>query len=143
MGIPNGPTVAAGDSQRHKRETLRVVAVQCTVGMIVAGGMFAVGGDARGVSALAGVACGVVPSYYFAVRLFRSRPTASAERALRSIYLGEMLKILLTAALFVIAVVALEADFLSLIVGYGGTAIGAWLALLLPAPNDKNIAADR
>ncbi|NNM01728.1 MAG: F0F1 ATP synthase subunit I [Gammaproteobacteria bacterium] len=141
--MPNGPTVAAGDSQRHKRETLRVVAVQCTVGIVVAGATFAVSGGTRGLSALAGVMCGVIPSYYFAVRLFRSRPSASAERALRSIYLGEMLKILLTAALFVVAVVALNAEFLPLIIGYGGTVIGSWLALLLPAATNGNTTIKR
>jgi ATP synthase protein I len=142
--MPNGPTVAAGDNQqRHKRETLRVVAVQCTVGIFAAGALFAAGGGARGMSALAGVMCGVIPSYYFAVRLFRPRPDASAERALRSIYLGEMLKILLTAALFVIAVVALNAEFLPLIIGYGGTVVGSWLALLLPAARNTETTTKR
>lgn len=123
----------ANDFAKAAREwTFKVIAAQfaVVVGLsLLAAVLF---GVRAGYSALAGSVISVVPSCYLAARMFRLGDGVTADRLLRGIYFGEFMKILLTLALFVIALRLLDLEFVVVgIVYLAGMAVH-WLALLFP-----------
>ena len=87
-------------------------------------------GTHAGYSALSGGLIGVIPGFYLAARLAQQRGGAAAGDLLRRIYVGEMVKITFTVALFVIAIVLLNANFLMVLLGYGTTIAVNWFVVL-------------
>ena len=108
--------------------------MQVVIGQLVVTGVAAVLGALWGMhasySALVGGLVGVIPNYYLARRLAQRQRSASAEQALRAIYIGELIKIAFTAALFVIAIMLLRVNFLVAVLGYLATAAVHWIAFL-------------
>jgi F0F1-type ATP synthase assembly protein I len=80
-------------------------------------------------SALAGGVIGIVAGLYQALRMFGSSPASDPARYLRAVYVGEAMKILITAALFVAAIRLLKPQFLPFIGGYSATFLVYWVAL--------------
>ena len=123
----------ANDFANAAREwTFKVLAAQFAVVLglsLLAAVLF---GARAGYSALTGSVISVVPSCYLAARMFRLGDGVTADRLLRGIYFGEFMKILLTLALFVIALRLLDLDLVVVgIVYLAGMAVH-WLALLFP-----------
>ncbi|MCC6201556.1 MAG: ATP synthase subunit I [Gammaproteobacteria bacterium] len=112
--------------------TFRVVAAQLAVVVGLALLAAVLFGARAGYSGLAGAAISVVPSFYLAVRMFRQEGGAAAERLLRGIYFGELMKVLLTLALFVIALRLLDLDLVVVGGVYLAGVLVHWLALLFP-----------
>lgn len=112
--------------------TFKVVTVQLVVVVGLALLLAALLGARAGYSALAGSIISVVPSFYLAARMFRLSHGASAERLLRGIYVGEIMKMLLTVALFVIAFKLLDVDLIIVGAVYLVGMVVHWAALLFP-----------
>jgi ATP synthase protein I len=106
------------------------VAGQVAAGLCLAAGLTLFVGSRSGYSALVGAVIGILPSYYLALRMFRRTATTSAEKALRSIYLGEGIKVVFTVALFIIAMRLLDVDLMVVAGGYFATVIANWIAAL-------------
>lgn len=99
---------------------------------IAAGAVAALlGGSYAAYSALSGGLIGVIPSFYLAARMSGRRGGAGAEQALRRIYVGEMVKIAFTVALFIIAIVLLNADFLIVLLAYAATVAVNWVVVAI------------
>ncbi|MGR9092957.1 MAG: ATP synthase subunit I [Gammaproteobacteria bacterium] len=127
------PSGANGPGALHnysKRIALSVVAGQVAAGLCLAAGLTLFVGSRSGYSALVGAVIGILPSYYLALRMFRRTATTSAEKALRSIYLGEGIKVVFTVALFIIAMRLLDVDLMVVAGGYFATVIANWIAAL-------------
>ena len=75
-------------------------------------------GPAVAYSALVGAIIAIVPNYYLASRLLRRRTGATPDEAWRGIYTGELLKIVFTIALFVMAIRLLDIVFLIVVAAY-------------------------
>ncbi len=106
------------------------MAGQVAAGLCLAAVLTVFVGSHSGYSALVGAGIGILPSYYLALRMFRRQATTSAEKALRSIYLGEGIKVVFTVALFIIAMRLLDVDLLSVGGGYFATVVANWIAAL-------------
>jgi ATP synthase protein I len=90
-------------------------------------------GDIESVrSALAGGAIGVVTNLYMARSFLRGRGETSPGRLLGALYVSEALKVLLTAALFIIAIVFFEARFLPMMATYAATLFVAIVGFIGP-----------
>ena len=124
---------SAGESlrQRSQRTVFRVIASQLGVGIAIALLLALVLGQYAGYSALVGALIGVVPNYYLAGRMLRGKREATPEESLRSIYIGEYIKITFTAALFVTAIMLLNVGFLIVVATYSATVAVNWVALLV------------
>lgn len=114
----------------YRRSIFRVVAAQLATALTVAALIAVIFGFRPGYSALVGVVIGVFPSYYVATRLFRVGPDAPAERILRSMFVAEVIKILMTAALFVIALLVLDVNVVAVALTWLSAVLVYWLALL-------------
>lgn len=80
-------------------------------------------------SAMAGGGIGVLAGLYQALRMFRMNPADGPERFLRAVYAGEAMKIMLTAALFIVVIRVLHPQFGPMIIAYGATFLAYWAAL--------------
>lgn len=111
----------------------RRVAYRIALGQLAITGICAVGfglgmGSQAGFSALVGGAINALANLYLARRVFGAARTPQA--ILRNLYVGEFLKIGLTVALFVLALLTLDLVLLPLLATYAATLIGFWIALL-------------
>lgn len=126
--------LGAVDFQTARRSAYRIVLGQFGAGSIIAGLVWLGFGQGAGISALLGGVIAAVPSLYMAMAMFRRGSDANPKQLLAGVYVGEALKILLTAALFVVAIVRLKAEFLPLFGGYIAATLVYWLALLRTLP---------
>ena len=109
---------------------LNVVAGQIAVAYVSAIGLAVLAGYHYAYSALVGAGIGILPTYYMALRMFRtSRRALSPEQALRNIYLGEGLKVLFTLALFVLAILKLTVNLPVVAGAYIATVAVNWVAV--------------
>lgn len=124
---------AAGTSAAPGAQTtvIKIIAIQLAVTVLVAIVAMVVGGVKPAYSALVGGGINIVTTAYFARRVFAARPGATAKRMVRAFYVGEVTKILLTVALFTLALLWLELAFLPLFTAYALTMLAFWLALLV------------
>ena len=119
-----------------------LVAGQIGVVAIIAAGLAVVMGSSGAYAALVGGLVGVLPNYYLARRMARRQRGATPEQALHQIYVGELIKIAFTAAMFVIAIKLLNVNFLIVVLTYIATVAVNWLAFLFAdlgeSPREKN-----
>ena len=132
VNTPQRLRSAADDAKYYRGSVFRVVAAQLIAVIIIAGLLATLFGRRAGYSALVGAIISVFPSFYLATRLFRVDVKASAEHKLRSIYVGEAIKVLLTAALFVIAIAILDVNMAIIGLVYVVSVLVYWVALLFP-----------
>jgi ATP synthase protein I len=119
-----------------KSTAYRIVLAQLAAALVVAAAIGGLWGARAGYSALVGGLISTVTSLYFALHVFGVRASA-ARVVVRSFYTAEVVKMAITALLFLAAVVWLKVDFLPLIVAYALTLLVYWFALLSAPPAAK------
>ena len=123
---------SSGDSATRYARSIAYsfVGLQALVVIIIAAGWW-ISGAKEAFSALLGGAACVIPSFYFARRLFSTTSPRAVKRILVAFYLGELLKLALSAALIVLIVFFIPVAIVPLIVGFVGAQFGFWFAPLL------------
>lgn len=91
---------------------------------------FVVGGGQKALSSALGGLAAFVPNLYFALRVSQTE-TQEARKILRSFYIGESVKLLLTAALFIIIFHIPNIEIVPLLAGYISALSVFWFALLM------------
>lgn len=134
VGKPDSNSGQAEQERAYKLTAYRVVAAQFITAISIAGILLPLAGPRLACSALAGGLAGALPSLYLALRMFRLDTRMAPSRMLRSIYVGEAIKVVSTVALFVIAILLFDLDVLTMLAAYAATIVVNWLALLLPDP---------
>ena len=89
----------------------------------------AIWGKPQAIAAVYGGLVAVVPTVYFAYRVFAKRKTQEPELMLGAFYLGEFGKIGLTALMFWLGVGLFAKQFLALMVTYAACLLAYWLVL--------------
>ncbi|MEQ8234182.1 MAG: ATP synthase subunit I [Gammaproteobacteria bacterium] len=107
-----------------------IVAGQLGTVAVIAAVLAGVMGSGGAYAALVGGLVAVLPNYYLARRLARRQRGTTPEQALHHIYVGELIKIAFTAAMFVIAIKLLNVDFLIVVLTYIATVAVNWVAFL-------------
>lgn len=113
-----------------KRTVGRLLSLQAVVALVGLT-VFTWGwGNFAGWSAFAGGGIGFLTTAFFALRVFGRGSARPAKDIVRTFYVGESQKILLTVLLFVVAIVWLELSFLPLFLTYMVSLAAFWIALL-------------
>ncbi len=112
-----------------KRATKRIVVIQVTITLLAAGACFIFVEVKAAYSAVVGGGISIIATLYFARQVFSLPVGTPADRIAARFYLGEALKIGLTALLFFIAIVVLHVSFLPLFLTYTATLLAYWLVL--------------
>jgi ATP synthase protein I len=105
------------------------------VTVVIAAGVLGFTGAWAAFSALTGGLISVLANLYFAWRLLKVEGTTSPVHILSVFYLGEGIKISMTVALFLFAIVVLRVEALYTVFTYIATLPAYWLALLIRSPN--------
>jgi ATP synthase protein I len=114
-------------AQRARRMAYAFVGVQAAVMLIAALAYLFVSVTAAWSALLGGVAI-VLPSSYFAYRLFRITSARAARKIVRAFYVGEITKILLSAVLAVVFIRFLHVGMFPFWVGFMAALVGFWIA---------------
>ncbi|MCC7330944.1 MAG: ATP synthase subunit I [Gammaproteobacteria bacterium] len=112
-----------------RRAAWRLAAWQGVLTLLVAMIAGWLGTRAGAWSALAGGCIGTVTGLYQALRLFSVDAAAGPERFMRAVYVGEFMKIVITAALFVVVIRVMKPRFLPMMAAYAATFLAYWMAL--------------
>lgn len=108
----------------------RLVGLQALVVGIIALAWL-ISGAIEAVSALLGGAASVLPSFYFARRLFATTSPRAIKRIMVNFFLGELAKLALSAGLVILIIVFIPVAIVPFIVGFVGAQFGFWLAPVL------------
>ncbi|MCC7489737.1 MAG: ATP synthase subunit I [Gammaproteobacteria bacterium] len=118
------------EARRLLRRTAWLLAAgQAVLTLLVTAAAGWLGGTASARSALAGGCIGTVPALYQALRMFSVSAAEDPGRFMRAVYVGEFMKIVITAALFVAAIRIMKPQFLPLMAAYAVTFLAYWIAL--------------
>ena len=101
---------------------------------LVAAGAGWLGGSASGLSAAIGGSIGIVAGLYQALRMFRVDASKDPAGFMRGVYVGEVVKIILTAALTIAAIKVLNVTMLPFMIGYIAIYVVYWVALKTGLP---------
>lgn len=107
----------------------RLAGWQCVVTLVLTAGAALAGGRGWALSAAAGGGIGTLAGLYQGLRMLRVDASENPAGFLRGVYVGEVLKIVLTAALFVAAIRLLQVELLPVIAAYAASLGVYWVAL--------------
>lgn len=79
-------------------------------------------------STLLGGLVSILPNIYFARRFFASGRSADAKKIVRTFYLGELFKLLITVALALLVITQLPVLILPFLTGLVAATLGLWFA---------------
>ena len=111
------------------RVTHRILAFQAGFTGLVALLVALWAGMDQGATVIVGGLVGMAGTAFFSRRMFQAAPGSTAKQMLRAFQWGALGKVLLTIALFAVAIVGLGAPILPLLAGYFATLVGQWVAL--------------
>jgi ATP synthase protein I len=114
---------------RGSSTVAKILGYQVLIIMAVSLG-FVVGGWQKAFSAAIGGLAAFIPNLYFALRVAGSAEQ-DARKILRSFYMGESVKLLLTVALFILIFQIPNIEILPLMAGYITALSVFWFALLM------------
>ena len=97
-------------------------------GFVVAAAAW-VGGSGAAYSSMIGGGIGIIAGLYQSLRMFSADAATDPQRFLRSVYVSEAVKIVLTVALMIAAIRTLDVSFLPFMLGYIATFVAYWVAL--------------
>lgn len=111
-----------------RRLAARILLAQAASTAVLAAASLALWGGRHGLSALAGGAIGLVAQLYMTLTVLR--PTRSAGGALTRLIAGQLVKVGLTAALFVLAGRTGKVAWMPLLAAYAAALMMVWVAAL-------------
>ena len=114
----------------YKKAAYKIIAAQLLLTLVIASLLLVTGGVKSAYSALVGGSISVISGFYVAAKLFSFDRYVAPERVLRAFYVGEAVKIFITAVMFGLAIVVLQTDILVLILTYIAALSTYWFALL-------------
>lgn len=108
----------------------KILGYQLTIIIVISLG-FAVGGEQKALFSALGGLTAFIPNVFFALRISSGTGEQSARKILNSFYVGESMKLLLTAAIFIMIFQIPKIELLPLLTGYVAALSVFWFALLM------------
>lgn len=115
-------------AEKHFSAVGRVLYSQMLMTVAVTLVFFVIGGWPYAVSPFIGCGVALLPNLFFAYKIYLAR-NLQAQGIVNAFYIGETVKLILTAALFSIALQFPSVNFLFLLVGYAAVLSVFWFAL--------------
>lgn len=124
-------------ARQHKRELWQLLGVQLLVaGSVVLGFRYLINATAA-LSAGYGAAISILPTWLFAGILFRYQGASKAQKIVRQLYLGEGIKLFVSAGMFGVVIALTKPCWWVLFVSFIVTQLGLALASLLGAVDNS------
>ena len=112
-----------------QQTTNSILVIQSVITLLAAAVCLFLGNAKAAYSAVVGGGISIIATGYFARQVFASSLGLPAAQIAKRFYVGEAVKLALTAVLFGIAVVGLRVSFLPLLLTYMATLLAYWLVL--------------
>lgn len=116
-------------SRLLRRAAFRLACAQIGLTAAIGAASGMLGGKAAAGSAALGGGIGIVAGLYQALRMFRVSAADDPGGFYAGVWISEAVKILLTVALFILAIRVFRPQFAPMIVAYAATFIVYWMAL--------------
>lgn len=107
---------------------VKVLYTQALMAVLVTAIFMLIGGWPFAFSPLLGCGVALLPNIVFAYKIYLAR-AMQAQSIVTAFYMGETIKLILTAALFILVLQIPSVDFLTLLVGYVAVISVFWFAL--------------
>ena len=117
-------------AERKLSTVSKILSFQILTIIVLASGFAVTGGKVSSYSAALGGLAAFIPNVYFAIRMQRASGQ-EARKIVRSFYVGETGKLLLTAVLFALIFQIPDIEILPLLAGYVAALSVFWFALLM------------
>jgi ATP synthase protein I len=117
-------------ADRKYSTVVKILSYQVLITILITLGFAIAGGWQRALSPLFGGLAALIPNLYFALRIYKSAGQ-EARKIVRSFYVGESGKLLLTGALFAMIFQIPNLQLLPLFVAYAAALSVFWFALLM------------
>jgi ATP synthase protein I len=125
-----GKHQVSNSTQQVSKPVYKVVVLQLFIAIVFSGSVAALAGSHQGWSAAYGGAIAVIGSWLYALQV--ANGSDDAERILKAHVRAEMVKIFITAVLFVLALVLYpSAAWLWLMLGFAVATLAYWFSLLV------------
>lgn len=118
-------------SQRIQKEAYGLVVWQLVGVFILAAIAFLLSGMMSGISVIAGGMAYGLPNLIFVWRVFRFAGAKQMSQFVTAFFMGEAIKLALSAILFLVIVKYLPVSLLSTLVGFIGAIISFWIVCML------------
>jgi len=125
-----------------QREAYRIVLLQLSGVVVIALIALILVGKMSGFSALMGGLAYGLPNLIFVWRVFRYAGASQMVQFMAAFFIGEMLKLAISAILFLLIVKYLPISLLSVLVGYVGGIVSFWIASMWLFTKKAEIRAD-
>lgn len=111
------------------RVVVRLLATQAAIGAVVslAWLLSSLQAAAAGIT---GTLIAIVPTLFFAAKVFAQKPGTPPRQVVRAFHIGEAIRLILTATLFIIALQWFSGEFVPLITTFAASLFSYWLILL-------------
>lgn len=116
--------------KRVQNEAYLIVLWQLAGVIILALLVLVIGGVKNGLSVFTGGMCYGLPNLIFVWRVFRFAGARQMIQFMTAFFFGEMMKLILSAILFLIIVKYLSVSLLSMLVGFIGAIISFWVVCM-------------
>ncbi len=117
-------------ASRGRKAAYRLVAFQALLVLVVSLFCWLMWGAKTGFSAFVGGSIYVLPNLVFSSMVFAYAGARQAKKVVKAFYLGEVIKLLLTIVLFVVAFVSFDANFASFFTSFAIVMFSQWSAPL-------------
>jgi len=115
--------------QKARIAVLRLIGGQFLLTALLTATAWLTGYGSAALSVFAGGSIGMIAGLYQAMRLLQVNAAEQPDALMRALWISEVIKILLTVAMFVLAIRLFEVEMVPTIVGYAATYIVYWIAL--------------
>lgn len=115
---------------KNWQNVTRLLAVQFFVGLIISSGLLIAVGKHQALSSFLGGMVAFIPSVIFAKKFFQYQGARAAKAIVNTFYVGEFLKIMVTASLFSLAFI-IEVKPLAFFLTYIAVVMIHWIAPLI------------
>jgi ATP synthase protein I len=118
--------------QKKRAEALQLVSLPAGIVILVAVLLYLIGSKTAGISTVLGGLVWFIPNLYFAYKVFPNTKAAlTPQRIVRNFYRAEVIKLLLSALIFIVILKTFIVAMLPFLAGYAIAQITFWLASLL------------
>lgn len=127
---------------QHVRQIGHLLLAQLLFTLVVSLTLFAFNSEKNAMSALLGGLVALIPSILFTKKLFAYQGARAAKHIVRSFYLGEAIKIVSTASLFVLVFIFYPINPLTFFLMYIAVIMSHWFAPLVIDSKLKRLKRD-
>ncbi|MBK1650841.1 hypothetical protein CKO08_01100 [Halorhodospira halochloris] len=107
----------------------RLIGTQTAIGLTLSA-LWLIYSTTAAAASIAGMLIAIIPTLYYAIKVFSNRPGTAPRKVVRAFYVGEIVRLILAATLFIIALQWFGGEFVPLITTFTAALFSYWLILL-------------